>query len=69
MQVFRNIGEIPRSLGPSVVSIGNFDGVHVGIQFILDKLGKRRGAIVAVCPQLPLIRIRCIFYVRRLAPS
>ena len=44
MQVFRHAGEIARSLGPSVVSIGNFDGVHVGHQYILDKLRKRAEA-------------------------
>ncbi len=38
MDVFRNLGEIPPRLGPTVVSIGNFDGVHVGHRFILDRV-------------------------------
>ena len=38
MRVFRNPGEIPRSFGSTVVSIGNFDGVHLGHQLILRQL-------------------------------
>src|ERR1700723_4097029 len=38
MQVFRGVGEISRGWGPTVVSIGNFDGVHLGHRFILDRV-------------------------------
>ena len=52
MRVFRNIGEIPADFGRTVVSIGNFDGVHLGHQFILEKLrlsaAKRGSRSVAV---------------------
>lgn len=30
MQVFRSVAEIPAGFGPSVVAVGNFDGVHRG---------------------------------------
>ena len=38
MQVFRELDSISQRLGPTVVSIGNFDGVHLGHRFILDRL-------------------------------
>ncbi len=38
MRVFRNIGEIPADFGRTVVGIGNFDGVHLGHQVILEQL-------------------------------
>lgn len=30
MRIFRGLGELPEGFGPSVVTIGNFDGVHCG---------------------------------------
>jgi len=36
MAVFRSLAEVPSGFGPSVASIGNFDGVHLGHQEILS---------------------------------
>jgi riboflavin kinase/FMN adenylyltransferase len=36
--VYRSMAEIPAEFGPSVASIGNFDGVHLGHQAILSAL-------------------------------
>jgi riboflavin kinase/FMN adenylyltransferase len=36
ISVFQSVAEIPAGFGPSVASIGNFDGVHLGHQQILS---------------------------------
>ena len=36
ISIFRSVQEIPSGFGPSVASIGNFDGVHLGHQQILS---------------------------------
>ena len=38
MQIIRNLSEIPPRFGPAIVSVGNFDGVHRGHRWILDRV-------------------------------
>jgi riboflavin kinase / FMN adenylyltransferase len=52
MQIFRKLEEIPADLGPSVVSVGNFDGVHRAHLRVLSQLvaraKERRARAIAV---------------------
>jgi riboflavin kinase/FMN adenylyltransferase len=41
MQVFRKLDEVPAGFGPSVVSVGNFDGVHRAHIRVLDEIVAR----------------------------
>ena len=45
MQVFRELEEVPAQLGPTVVSVGNFDGVHVAHQAVVRHMAERAHAI------------------------
>ncbi len=38
MQVFRHLEEVPADFGPTIVSIGNFDGIHRAHQSVLHEL-------------------------------
>ena len=47
MQIFHNPDQIPPDFGPTVVTIGNFDGVHLGHQAILAEVRARAAALGA----------------------
>ncbi len=37
MQIWRSLDEVPGDLGPTVVTVGNFDGVHLGHQHVVAR--------------------------------
>jgi riboflavin kinase / FMN adenylyltransferase len=41
MQVFHQLGDVPSNLGPTLVSVGNFDGVHRAHRFVLGEIVER----------------------------
>lgn len=41
MRVFRQLNEIPDNFGPSIVSVGNFDGIHRAHSHMLEVLVRR----------------------------
>ncbi len=41
MQVFHKLEDVPAELGPSLVSVGNFDGVHRAHAHVLDEIVRR----------------------------
>ncbi len=45
MQLYRHLSEIPASFGPTVATIGNFDGVHRGHQWVIAEVIARARAL------------------------
>jgi riboflavin kinase/FMN adenylyltransferase len=49
MQVFRSLSEVPANYGPTVIAIGNFDGVHCGHRWIIEHACRRASDLKARC--------------------
>jgi riboflavin kinase / FMN adenylyltransferase len=43
MKIFRSLEEVPTNFGPTIVSVGNFDGVHCGHQHVLREVVQHAG--------------------------
>jgi len=41
MKIFRKLEQVPRDFGPTVVTVGNYDGLHVGHRRILGQMVER----------------------------
>jgi riboflavin kinase/FMN adenylyltransferase len=41
VKIFRHTDELPGGFGPTIVSVGNFDGVHLGHQHVLRQVVER----------------------------
>lgn len=49
MQIFRALDQVSPSYGPTVIAIGNFDGVHCGHRWIIENARSRAGKLGAKC--------------------
>jgi riboflavin kinase / FMN adenylyltransferase len=49
MQIFRALDQLPANYGPTVIAIGNFDGVHCGHRWIIEHARNRAREIGAKC--------------------
>ena len=47
MKIFRQLAEVPADYGPAVATIGNFDGVHRGHQWVIAEVVARARALGA----------------------
>jgi len=47
MQVFHELEDVPADFGPTLVSVGNFDGVHRAHRFVLSEIVKRAKGLKA----------------------
>jgi riboflavin kinase/FMN adenylyltransferase len=47
MKVFHQLADIPPDFGPSIVSVGNFDGVHRAHRAVIDEIVRRARAASA----------------------
>jgi riboflavin kinase / FMN adenylyltransferase len=45
MKIFNSLAEIPADFGPTVATIGNFDGVHRGHQLVIAEVVERARAL------------------------
>jgi riboflavin kinase/FMN adenylyltransferase len=41
MRIFHQLADVPADFGPTVLSVGNFDGVHRGHQYVLQQMSNR----------------------------
>jgi riboflavin kinase/FMN adenylyltransferase len=49
MQVFRALDQVPANYGPTVIAIGNFDGVHCGHRWIIEHARNHARSLGAKC--------------------
>jgi riboflavin kinase / FMN adenylyltransferase len=47
VKIYRSLAELPPDLGPTVATIGNFDGVHRGHQWVIAEVIARAAALGA----------------------
>ena len=59
MQIFHKLEDVPAGFGPTLVSIGNFDGVHRAHRHVLKEIVERARQQGAKRWRSPSSPIRC----------